>query len=98
MKKKTGNLTDAVKATHKKNDAQNSSRESAVSKDSKPTAETLVRKRRRTYLIVGSLTMCIVLLFLTAGILFLVNRSGKPVAQNTETPEQTENTAEAAPN
>lgn len=98
LKKKTGNLTDAVKATHKKNDAQNSSRESAVSKDSKPTAETLVRKRRRTYLIVGSLTMCIVLLFLTAGILFLVNRSGKPVAQNTETPEQTENTAEAAPN
>ncbi len=101
LKKKTETLTDAVKATRQKNESQNSSGESAASKDSKPTVETLLRKRRRTYLIIGSLTMSILVLFLTAGILFLVNRSskpGKPVAQNTETAEQTETSTENSQN
>lgn len=97
LKKKSTTLTDAVKATRQKDEKTNASGGSTVSKGAKPTPETQLRERRKTYLIIGSITMSIVLLLLTAGILFIVNRSGKSgksVAQNMETSVQTENSTE----
>ncbi len=96
LKKKTP-LTDGAKAAHKKDEKTNASGGSTVSKGAKPTPETQLRERRKTYLIIGTITMSIVLLFLTAGILFIVNRSGKSgksVAQNIEASVQTENSTE----
>lgn len=101
LKKKTETFTDAVKAAaQKKKESKNSSGEQTNSKDAKPTPDALMRERRKTYLILGTITMCIVLLLLTAGILFIVNhsgKSGKPVAQNTgtQTAAQTQNSTKA---
>lgn len=96
LKKKKETATDGAKASRGKNENPSSTGRSAVSRDSKPTPEAQMRERRKTYLIIGSITMSIVLLLLTAGILFFVNRSGKSersVAQNTETPSQAQTSA-----
>ncbi len=56
------------------------------------TPEEIARENRKTYLIVGSVTVAIVALLMIAGVLLLVSNSGKQVAdnENTENPANTE--------
>ncbi len=56
------------------------------------TAEEMARDNRKTYLIVGSITVTIVALLMIAGVIFLVSYSGSKAAnnENTETIEAVE--------